>query len=56
MRVKVTAPDGTTATITETTACIKGSQEKCMVIDKNAAEILIDYAAHQGWKVEKIEA
>lgn len=52
---KVTLPDGRKVVITETSICIKGSEEKCMIIGKDLQEILLDYAVHQGWSVKKVE-
>jgi len=54
MEFKVVLPDGREAVITEKYACIKGSEEKCIALDKDKAEILLEYATHQGWKVEKL--
>ena len=55
MKFKVTMSDGKTAKITDSSLCIKGSAEKCQIMDKEKAEVLLHYATHQGWKVEDLE-
>lgn len=51
---EITTPT-TTAIISKTRICVKGSPEVCHLITEEMQKVLTESAMHRGWKVKRVK-